>query len=97
MRLVAPGYIGVRNCKWVRKLEISDKECDSHVQKRDYKLIAEPDWSKIDLENYPVINGTVANSCIAYPSDGDVVSGDKVTLKGFAYGDGEKGIPVEKV
>jgi sulfite oxidase len=26
LRLVAPGFIGVRNVKWVAKLEISDKE-----------------------------------------------------------------------
>ena len=67
LRLVVPGYIGVRNCKWVRKLEISDKEADSHVQKRDYKIIAEPDWSKINLEDYPSIMGNIPNSCIASP------------------------------
>lgn len=29
LRLVVPGYIGVRNCKWVEKLEISDEEANS--------------------------------------------------------------------
>jgi sulfite oxidase len=29
LRLVVPGYIGVRNCKWVCKLEISDEEATS--------------------------------------------------------------------
>lgn len=26
LRLISPGYIGVRNCKWVQKLIISDIE-----------------------------------------------------------------------
>ena len=57
MRLVAPGYIGVRNCKWVSSLEISDEEADSPMQRRDYKWITETDWEKIDYTKYPSING----------------------------------------
>lgn len=29
LRLVVPGFIGVRNCKWVCKLEICDEESKS--------------------------------------------------------------------
>lgn len=29
LRLVVPGHSGVRNCKWLRKLTISDQEADS--------------------------------------------------------------------
>ena len=31
LRLVCPGFIGVRNCKWVTKIEISNEESFSHV------------------------------------------------------------------
>lgn len=31
LRLVAPGFIGVRNCKWVCKLELSLEEANSNV------------------------------------------------------------------
>ena len=31
LRLIAPGYIGVRNCKWVQKIEISDEEAPSYI------------------------------------------------------------------
>jgi len=29
LRLIVPGFIGVRNCKWVEKLEISNEEANS--------------------------------------------------------------------
>lgn len=57
LRLVVPGYIGVRNCKWVCKLEISDEEAKSCMQRRDYKWVTEKDWSKIDITSYESIMG----------------------------------------
>ena len=47
LRLIVPGVIGVRNCKWVCKLEISDEEAESAMQRRDYKVVNETDFSKI--------------------------------------------------
>lgn len=64
LRLICPGYIGVRHCKWVQKLEISDQEATYYVQRRDYKWIEEKDWSKINPEDYPSINGIVSYACI---------------------------------
>jgi sulfite oxidase len=64
LRLVCPGTIGVRNCKWVGKIEISDEEAHSHMQRRDYKYIREMDWSKINLNDYPAINGNIPYAAI---------------------------------
>ena len=101
LRLVVPGYIGVRNAKWVCKLEISDEEATSHVQRRDYKWITEQDWSKINVEEYESIMGNVPNSCITLPLDEDTVTlkpdQTRLTLKGWATGDGSKGTRVSKV
>jgi len=101
LRLVVPGFIGVRNCKWVERLEIRNEESKSCMQRRDYKLIKEKDWTKIDYEKYPSIMSNVPNSCICYPTDGQSVSvadnDGKLTLKGWATGDGAKGIPVAAV
>jgi DMSO/TMAO reductase YedYZ molybdopterin-dependent catalytic subunit len=93
---VVPGYIGVRNCKWVCKLEISDEEAPSCMQRRDYKWIEEKDWSHIDFSKYPSINGNLLNSAICHPKDGDEV-GQVYTLKGYATGDGTKGTQVTRV
>ena len=95
LRLVAPGYIGVRNCKWVQKLELSDEEAPSAMQRRDYKIIKETDWTKIEWSKHPAVNGNVSSSCICSPQTGDTIKLDKdeskLTLKGWATGDGEKG------
>lgn len=71
------------------------------MQRRDYKWITEPDWSKIDLADYPSLNGSVQNSCICYPKDGETISLKKdvksFKIKGYAHGDGEKGTNIVKV
>jgi len=59
LRLVVPGYIGIRNCKWVCKLEISDEEAPSCMQRRDYKWVTETDWTKIDITKYESLMGNV--------------------------------------
>jgi sulfite oxidase len=33
IRLIVPGYVGVRNIKWVKSIEISDEEMDSEWQR----------------------------------------------------------------
>mmetsp|Transcript_10106 Transcript_10106/g.17066 ORF Transcript_10106/g.17066 Transcript_10106/m.17066 type:complete len:128 (-) Transcript_10106:457-840(-) len=70
LRLIVPGYIGVRNCKWVCRLAIGDEEATSVMQKRDYKMIKESDWSKIDYDKYECIMGNHQNSCISSPESG---------------------------
>lgn len=99
LRLVIPGYIGVRNCKWVTKLEISDEEATSVMQRRDYKMIKETDWTKIDYDKYASINPNVQNSCITYPDNESHLASHQLVfdLKGFAMGNGEKGLRIEKV
>jgi DMSO/TMAO reductase YedYZ molybdopterin-dependent catalytic subunit len=39
VRMVVPGYIGVRSAKWVHKIIISTEEADSAPQRRDYKIV----------------------------------------------------------
>jgi DMSO/TMAO reductase YedYZ molybdopterin-dependent catalytic subunit len=69
LRFISPGYIGVRNCKWVNKLIISDIEAQTPMQQRDYKIITEKDWSKFKFEEYPAVMFNVINSAIINPID----------------------------
>ena len=94
LRLIVPGYIGVRNCKWVCKLEISDEEAESHMQRRDYKMIKVQDWSQINFDDYASINANIPYACIASHKDGDTVQGSRVTLQGYANSNGENGAKV---
>ena len=33
LRVIVPGYVGVRNLKWIKTITVSDKEIDSEWQK----------------------------------------------------------------
>lgn len=52
VRMVVPGCIAVRSCKWVKRLIISDEDADSTPQRRDYKIVKERDVAKVDWNDY---------------------------------------------
>ena len=101
LRLIVPGFVGVRNCKWIRKIIISDEEAKSPQQKENYKYITESDPSKIDYSKIPPVMTYVINSAICQPLDQDVITVTKenpyISLKGWATGNMKEGSPVEKV
>jgi hypothetical protein len=39
------------------------------MQARDYKMITEKDFTKIDYKKYPSLMGNVLNSAICFPVD----------------------------
>lgn len=47
IRMVSPGMIAVRSCKWVNQLIISDEEADSAAQRRDYKVVTDSEISQV--------------------------------------------------
>lgn len=47
VRMVSPGCIAVRSCKWVHQLIISDEEADSAPQRRDYKIVKDAEISLV--------------------------------------------------
>ena len=70
------------------------------MQQRDYKYITESDWTKFSWADYKPIMFNVINSAIVQPANGSVVSigkDNEVPLSGYASGDGETGVPIEKV
>ncbi|CDW84696.1 probable sulfite mitochondrial-like [Stylonychia lemnae] len=101
LRLIVPGFVGVRNCKWVYKLSISDEEATSAQQKENYKFIQERDSSKIDYSKYKPIFAYIINSAITYPLDKESMIVEKdspcIYLKGWATGNPHLGTPVKEV
>ena len=47
VRMISPGCIAVRSCKWVNKLIVSDVEADSAPQRRDYKIVKDTDMGTV--------------------------------------------------
>lgn len=101
VRLMCPGYIGVRSAKWVNKLIISSEMADSAPQRRDYKVIKEKDITKVDWTKYECVYGQVINSAFTQPAKGAEISlsqgADTVAITGWAHGDGETGNQVVRV
>jgi len=68
VRMVCPGLIGVRSCKWVSKLMVSDEMADHGAQRRDYKIITDThNLAEVKWDNYTPWNYQVVNSAIGYP------------------------------
>lgn len=102
VRMVCPGLIAVRSCKWVSKLIISDEEADHAAQRRDYKYVTDVhDMTKVQWNKYDPIFFTCVNSGIGMPlpdSEVQLKSADEfVEVSGWAHGDGLKGSQVNKV
>lgn len=95
IRMLSPGYIGVRSAKWVHKLVISTEMADSTPQRRDYKIVKDADITKVNWAAHKCVYGQVINSAFAQPFNGDTVVPDATTgcveISGWAHGNGERG------
>lgn len=100
IRLVAPGIVGARNVKWLKRIVISDEESHSHWQRNDYKSFnPSVDWTDVDFAKSPSIQSMPVTSVICYPQQGSKVTRNKdgtVAIKGYAWsGGGAKIIRVD--
>jgi len=57
IRMLSPGYIGVRSAKWLNKLIISTEMADSTPQRRDYKIVKDADITKVDWNAWKCVYG----------------------------------------
>jgi len=85
LRVVVPGYAGVRSAKWLRAVTVRDSPADSLMQRRDYKLLpphmteADVDWSAgITIDKMPL------NAAICEPGPGETLAAGPVAVRGYA-------------
>lgn len=99
VRLIVPGFYGVRNVKWVKSLIVSDEQAKGAFQQQDYKLIPrEMDWEKVDMSKLDPINRIHLNSAIITPRNNQVIDKDtkELVIKGWSNGyDGAEVLWVE--
>ena len=76
--MIVPGVVGVRNVKWLGRLEVSQEEADSHWQRKDYKgFNASTDWDTVDwsksesIQEMPVTSSVT--SCQPDPETGNLI------------------------
>ena len=91
MRLVVPGYAGVRSVKWLTHIELRDEPSASPVQAKDYKLFPpDEDGRDVDWSKGLVIEAMPVNSAICAPRDGETVDTGGLTVTGYALAYGRR-------
>ena len=85
MRLVVPGYAGVRSAKWLTRIELRDTPSNAPIQAKDYKLFPpDEDGCAVDWSHGLVIEAMPVNSAICVPRDGDTVPVGSLAVSGYA-------------
>ena len=91
LRVIVPGYVGIRNLKWVNKIILSEHEAEGTWQKGlSYKSLPHyiKDVKEIDINKIPTIQEPPVQSCI---TNYEIKDG-KILIKGFAWSGGGRGI-----
>ena len=85
LRIVAPGWAGVRSPKWLDAILVQDGPSAAHQQARDYKLFP-PDMrtDTEDLARGITIEAMPLNAAIAEPAPGAVLRPGPLVVKGYA-------------
>ena len=85
LRVVVPGYAGVRSPKWIGEIRVQDNPSKAFQQQRDY-LLFPPDMTKetLDLSRGTAINEMPLNAAICEPEDGATLTAGTVTIRGYA-------------
>ncbi len=85
VRVIVPGYAGVRSAKWLNEIRVQAEPADSPIQRHDYKLFpavatkSDADWTTgITIDSMPV------NSAICSPQPGQRLQAGSVRLSGWA-------------
>nr|CAG4719431.1 unnamed protein product [Naegleria fowleri] len=93
VRAIVPGAIGARNVKWVTKIVLSDTECQSVWQQKDYKTFAPSvDWDTADFSKASAVHDAPVQSSICSPSPNIPIKDDTVIVKGYALAGSGNGI-----
>lgn len=85
LRLVVPGFAGVRWPKWLTGITVQDRPSDNHMQQRDYKMMPPEmredtaDWSKgVTIDDMPL------NSAICEPAPYAELKPGRHAVRGYA-------------
>ena len=89
VRLVTPGYAGVRSPKWLAAITVQEHPSDSPIQAKNYMLFP-PNMTKetVDYAKGVTINDMPLNSAICEPAEGAKIAGGSVAVRGYAIATG---------
>ena len=85
VRLVVPGFAGVRSTKWVTEIRVQDRPSEAFQQCRDY-LLFPPDMRRDtqDLSRGVPIEAMPLNAAVCEPQAGARLAAGPTTVRGYA-------------
>ena len=102
LRLIVPGYAGIRNVKWLKKIELSTEEAEGPWQRGlNYKVLPPSvhDANEVNLDEIPSVNELSVSSGITTvePVQGtssDLPPGENVMMKvrGWSFSGGGRNV-----
>ena len=85
LRVVVPGFAGVRSPKWLASITVQDAPAANHMQQRDYKLVpSDTTEDTVDWEQGITINDMPLNAAICEPPPQAKLSVGTLKVRGYA-------------
>jgi sulfite oxidase len=92
VRIIVPGYVGIKNIKWLKKITLSNEEVDGPWQRgMAYKILPGSircleDVSKIDLDKIDTIEELPIQSCITHIEEiRENINNKNFRIHGYTY------------
>ncbi|AWB25707.1 molybdopterin oxidoreductase [Methylobacterium currus] len=85
LRVVVPGFAGVRSPKWLKRITVQDHPSDNPIQAEDYKLFpSDVTAETADPARGHTINTMPLNAAICEPARGARLAAGANTVRGYA-------------
>ncbi len=86
LRVVVPGFAGVRSAKWLTAITVQATPSDNHMQRRDYRMLPSDILTEeaIDWSRGTTIDAMPLNAAICEPATGATVPAGPVAVRGWA-------------
>ena len=96
LRLMVPGFAGVRSPKWLTRVTVQEQPSGNHMQQRDYKMLP-PDVTEqtVDWAKGVTIYGMPLNAALCEPAPGAELKAGPTALRGYAVATGREIIRVD--
>ena len=89
VRVVVPGFAGVRSVKWLTEITVQDAPSDNPIQQTDYKLMpSDVTQETVDWTAGITINEMPLNSAICDPVANAQLKAGPTTVRGYAIATG---------
>ncbi|MBA3648273.1 MAG: molybdopterin-dependent oxidoreductase [Chitinophagales bacterium] len=93
LRAVVPGYIGARSVKWLNQITLQAEPSKNYFQDHAYRLFPpEADADTVDWNSGVQLSELNVNCAITSPLNNAELDNGKITVQGWAIGNGGKEI-----